>query len=148
MTAAHTSSPAPAKRKRAARPARIFDQDGNEVFVTLTCPHCGKTKPLRAFGLRKMADGKIRNCPWCSACRANPGVPVHLDAEMYAIRALAVSIGAAVYARAVGRQASAGARYAIMVAECGPMASTNAPTEAALDAKARCIRDHLGIKGW
>jgi hypothetical protein len=25
-----------------------------------------------------MADGKIRNAPWCKSCRANPGVPVHL----------------------------------------------------------------------
>jgi hypothetical protein len=63
---------------RAPRPARVFDQGGAEVFITMICPHCRATKPLRAFGLRKMGDGKIRNAPWCKACRARPGIPVRL----------------------------------------------------------------------
>ncbi len=63
---------------RALRPPRVFDADGREVFVSLRCPHCGKTRPLAQFGLRKMGDGKIRNCPWCKACRSHPGVPVRI----------------------------------------------------------------------
>jgi hypothetical protein len=27
-------------------------------------------KPLTMFGLRKMADGAIRNQPWCRTCRS------------------------------------------------------------------------------
>jgi hypothetical protein len=60
------------KPKRARRACRVFDEEGQEVFVRKTCPHCGKVKPLAAFGLRRMGDGKIRCCPWCSACRAKP----------------------------------------------------------------------------
>ena len=57
------------KRRRSA----IFDADGNEVFITLVCLKCHKTRPLAQFGLRKMADGAIRNQPWCRACRAAAG---------------------------------------------------------------------------
>lgn len=67
------------------RPARIFDVDGNEVFVSLRCLHCGETKPLAKFGLRRMGDGKIRNCPWCTACRSNaqkPAAESHEDLGM------------------------------------------------------------------
>jgi hypothetical protein len=55
---------------RAPRPCRVFDEEGNEVLISKLCPHCHRIKPLRDFGLRKMADGKIRCCPWCKACRA------------------------------------------------------------------------------
>ena len=67
-----------AKPTRKRRPARVFDADGNEVFITFTCPHCLRTRPLAQFGLRRMENGQIRNAPWCKACRARPGVPVRV----------------------------------------------------------------------
>lgn len=57
---------------RTARPARVFDAEGRPVLITMTCPQCRKTKPLSAFGLRRMGNGQIRNCPWCKACRSAP----------------------------------------------------------------------------
>lgn len=64
------------KRKPIA--AEVFTREGDEVLITLTCPHCQATKPLRAFGLRRMGNGQIRNCPWCKTCRANPGVRIEV----------------------------------------------------------------------
>ncbi len=65
--------PAVAKTESAPRPKRrrsaIYDADGNEVFITLVCLKCRKVQPLSQFGLRRMADGSIRNQPWCKACR-------------------------------------------------------------------------------
>ncbi len=58
----------PAKPRR--RRSSVFDADGNEVFITLVCLKCHKTRPLSQFGLRKMADGAIRNQPWCRTCRS------------------------------------------------------------------------------
>src|SRR5690242_9554470 len=57
-----------AKPKR--RRSSVYDADGNEVFITLLCLKCKKIRPLSQFGLRKMADGAIRNQPWCRACRS------------------------------------------------------------------------------
>lgn len=61
----------------AARPKRrrssVYDADGNEVFITLMCLKCHKMRPLSQFGLRKMADGAIRNQPWCRTCRSAAG---------------------------------------------------------------------------
>jgi hypothetical protein len=61
----------------AARPKRrrssIYDADGNEVFITLMCLKCHQMRPLGQFGLRKMADGAIRNQPWCRPCRSAAG---------------------------------------------------------------------------
>ena len=34
-----------------------------------TCTKCGKTKAGSAFGLRKMADGTVRNQAQCISCR-------------------------------------------------------------------------------
>jgi hypothetical protein len=62
---------APAKPKR--RRSSIYDADGNEVFITLMCLKCHKMRPLSQFGLRKMADGAIRNQPWCRPCRSTAG---------------------------------------------------------------------------
>jgi hypothetical protein len=62
---ANGAEPKP-KRRRSS----VFDADGNEVFITLLCLKCKKVKPLSQFGLRKMADGAIRNQPWCRTCRA------------------------------------------------------------------------------
>lgn len=33
------------------------------------CTDCGKWKPAGAFGLRRMADGMIRNQAQCKTCR-------------------------------------------------------------------------------
>jgi hypothetical protein len=62
---------AAAKPKR--RRSSIYDADGNEVFITLMCLKCHKMRPLSQFGLRKMADGAIRNQPWCRPCRSAAG---------------------------------------------------------------------------
>ncbi len=61
----------PAKPKR--RRSSVYDADGNEVFITLMCLKCHKMRPLSQFGLRKMADGAIRNQPWCRTCRSAAG---------------------------------------------------------------------------
>jgi hypothetical protein len=60
-----------AKPKR--RRSSVYDADGNEVFITLMCLKCHKMRPLSQFGLRKMADGAIRNQPWCRTCRSAAG---------------------------------------------------------------------------
>ncbi len=71
--------PEPARRREpvAAKPKRrrssVYDADGNEVFITLMCLKCHKMRPLSQFGLRKMADGAIRNQPWCRPCRSAAG---------------------------------------------------------------------------
>ncbi len=62
---------AAAKPKR--RRSSVYDADGNEVFITLMCLKCHKMRPLSQFGLRKMADGAIRNQPWCRTCRSASG---------------------------------------------------------------------------
>ncbi|HET7904606.1 MAG TPA: hypothetical protein VFM17_08600 [Candidatus Eisenbacteria bacterium] len=66
-----------AKREAPAKPRRrrssVYDADGNEVFITLMCLKCHKMRPLSLFGLRKMADGAIRNQPWCRTCRSGAG---------------------------------------------------------------------------
>jgi hypothetical protein len=65
------SAPGEAKPKR--RRSSVYDADGNEVFITLMCLKCHKMRPLSQFGLRKMADGAIRNQPWCRTCRSGAG---------------------------------------------------------------------------
>ncbi len=62
---------APEKPRR--RRSSVYDADGNEVFITLMCLKCHKMKPLGQFGLRRMADGAIRNQPWCRVCRSGAG---------------------------------------------------------------------------
>jgi hypothetical protein len=57
-------------KKPKRRRSSVFDADGNEVFITIVCLKCHKTRPLSQFGLRKMADGAIRNQPWCKTCRS------------------------------------------------------------------------------
>lgn len=61
----------PPKPKR--RRSSVYDADGAEVFITLMCLKCHKMRPLSQFGLRKMADGAIRNQPWCRTCRSAAG---------------------------------------------------------------------------
>ena len=62
---------APPRPKR--RRSSVYDADGSEVFITLMCLKCHKMRPLSQFGLRKMADGAIRNQPWCRTCRSAAG---------------------------------------------------------------------------
>lgn len=54
-------------RKR--RKAAVYDAEGNEVLISMVCLKCRQMRPLAMFGLRKMADGAIRNQPWCKVCR-------------------------------------------------------------------------------
>lgn len=61
-------APRPKRRKSA-----VYDAEGNEVFITLMCLKCHKMRPLSQFGLRRMADGAIRNQPWCRTCRSGAG---------------------------------------------------------------------------
>jgi hypothetical protein len=68
---ARRGADAPAKPKR--RRSSVYDAEGNEVFITLLCLKCHKMRPLSQFGLRKMADGAIRNQPWCRTCRSGAG---------------------------------------------------------------------------
>ncbi|MGZ3459226.1 MAG: hypothetical protein ACXU86_12075 [Archangium sp.] len=59
----------PRKRRKSA----VYDADGHEVLISLMCLKCRTLKPLAQFGLRKMADGAIRNQPWCRTCRSGAG---------------------------------------------------------------------------
>jgi hypothetical protein len=62
--------PAPAEKRPRRRKSAVYDAEGNEVFITLMCLKCHKMRPLSQFGLRRMADGAIRNQPWCRTCRS------------------------------------------------------------------------------
>jgi hypothetical protein len=63
------------KEPRKRRKSAVYDCDGNEVLITMMCLKCRAMKPLTQFGLRKMADGAIRNQPWCRGCRSGAGAP-------------------------------------------------------------------------
>ena len=71
------------KEPRKRRKSAVYDADGNEVLITMMCLKCRAMKPLGMFGLRKMADGAIRNQPWCRTCRSGAGTkkPKGQDAE-------------------------------------------------------------------
>jgi hypothetical protein len=58
---------------RRRRKTAVYDSEGNEVLITLSCLKCRQIKPLAQFGLRKMADGAVRNQPWCRSCRSVAG---------------------------------------------------------------------------
>jgi hypothetical protein len=58
------------KTPRKRRKSAVFDAEGHEVLITMMCLKCRTMKPLAMFGLRKMADGAIRNQPWCRPCRS------------------------------------------------------------------------------
>ena len=60
---------------RKKRKSAVYDHEGHEVLVSLMCLKCKALKPLAQFGLRKMADGAIRNQPWCRTCRSGAGTP-------------------------------------------------------------------------
>ena len=52
---------------------RVFLATGEEVFITQVCTKCRRARPLRSFGLRRMADRKIRSIPQCKVCRSGDG---------------------------------------------------------------------------
>jgi hypothetical protein len=58
---------------RKKRKSAVYDAEGHEVLISLMCLKCRTLKPLAQFGLRKMADGAIRNQPWCRTCRSGAG---------------------------------------------------------------------------
>lgn len=58
------------KQGRKRRKSAVFDAEGHEVLITMMCLKCRQMRPLAMFGLRKMADGAIRNQPWCRSCRS------------------------------------------------------------------------------
>lgn len=70
------------KEARKRRKSAVFDADGNEVLITMMCLKCRSMKPLAMFGLRKMADGAIRNQPWCRTCRSGAGAKKKPDATV------------------------------------------------------------------
>jgi hypothetical protein len=65
----------PGQPARKKRKSAVYDHEGQEVLITLMCLKCRSIKPLMQFGLRKMADGAIRNQPWCRGCRSGAGTP-------------------------------------------------------------------------
>ncbi|MGV3621896.1 MAG: hypothetical protein ACO1OB_13820 [Archangium sp.] len=70
------------KEARKRRKSAVYDADGNEVLITMMCLKCRSMKPLAMFGLRKMADGAIRNQPWCRTCRSGAGTKKKPDANV------------------------------------------------------------------
>lgn len=58
------------KQPRKRRKSSVYDAEGQPVLITMMCLKCRSMKPLAMFGLRKMADGVIRNQPWCRTCRS------------------------------------------------------------------------------
>jgi len=55
---------------------RVQDADGGVVLTNakFKCTNCKKWKGARAFGLRTMKDGTIRNQSQCIACRGGAGL--------------------------------------------------------------------------
>ncbi len=90
---------APRKRRKTA----IYDADGAEVLITLMCLKCKSMKPLSMFGLRKMADGAIRNQPWCRGCRSHAGTPKPKKGELSPEASAVQSVSAAPAAFAAGQ---------------------------------------------
>ncbi len=77
-----TDPDAPPKEARKRRRSAVFDAEGNEVLITMMCLKCRQMKPLGMFGLRKMADGAIRNQPWCRTCRSGAGTAKKKNEEL------------------------------------------------------------------
>jgi hypothetical protein len=133
--------PAPEKAKprepgqpRKKRKSAVYDAEGHEVLISLMCLKCRTLKPLAQFGLRKMADGAIRNQPWCRTCRSGAGTkkPKGKAGEAPEVIEAAVSAEVPVSAE------EAAAALQVMAAEAGLPESAladSAPDEAA-DAEA------------
>jgi hypothetical protein len=80
-TARAKNDPSAPKEVRKRRRSAVYDADGNEVLITMMCLKCRTMKPLGMFGLRKMADGAIRNQPWCRTCRSGAGTKKEKNVE-------------------------------------------------------------------
>ncbi|HLL01538.1 MAG TPA: hypothetical protein VK539_13195 [Myxococcaceae bacterium] len=109
--------PAPEKAKsrepgqpRKRRKSAVYDAEGHEVLISLMCLKCKSLKPLAQFGLRKMADGAIRNQPWCRTCRSGAGTK---KPKGEAAAAEAVEAAEAAEAEASGTEESAAALQVI-----------------------------------
>lgn len=76
---------APPKEARKKRKSAVYDADGHEVLITMMCLKCRSMKPLGMFGLRKMADGAIRNQPWCRTCRSGASAMKKKHEEVEAV---------------------------------------------------------------
>ncbi len=85
-------APSLPKEARKRRKSAVFDADGHEVLITMMCLKCRSMKPLGMFGLRKMADGAIRNQPWCRGCRSGAGTKKKPELEAPAIAAPAAEL--------------------------------------------------------
>ncbi|HYO57228.1 hypothetical protein [Archangium sp.] len=82
----------PRKRRKSA----VYDAEGHEVLISLMCLKCRTLKPLAQFGLRKMADGAIRNQPWCRTCRSGAGTRKPKDKATETLEAMAEAPAAVV----------------------------------------------------
>ena len=93
---ADPAAPKAPKEARKRRKSAVFDAEGHEVLITMMCLKCRQMKPLGMFGLRKMADGAIRNQPWCRGCRSGASTikkkPEELEPQ---VEAPAIAIEAA-----------------------------------------------------
>ena len=103
LTAVEAKKPAadpdaPPKEARKRRKSAVFDAEGHEVLITMMCLKCRQMKPLGMFGLRKMADGAIRNQPWCRTCRSGASTKKKPEVEEleHAPEAPAVQVAAPV----------------------------------------------------
>ncbi len=76
-------------QQRKRRKSVVYDADGHEVLISLMCLKCRTLKPLAQFGLRKMADGAIRNQPWCRTCRSGAGTRKPKDKDTGTLEAMA-----------------------------------------------------------
>jgi len=74
-----TKDPNAPKEPRKRRKSAVYDAEGHEVLITMMCLKCRTMKPLAMFGLRKMADGAIRNQPWCRTCRSGASTKKRAD---------------------------------------------------------------------
>ena len=91
-----TDPDAPPKEARKRRKSAVFDAEGHEVLITMMCLKCRSMKPLGMFGLRKMADGAIRNQPWCRTCRSGASTKKKPELEEIApVEAPVVELAAA-----------------------------------------------------
>jgi len=117
----------PARQPRKRRKTALFDSDGHEVLITLMCLKCRTMKPLAQFGLRKMADGAIRNQPWCRTCRSQAGTRPR-KGEQPAVNAAAPAPEASVFAGVASATAA--------LPEGGQDAVVTAPGEAYVPAPA------------
>ncbi len=89
-----TDPNAPAKEPRKRRKSAVYDAEGHEVLITMMCLKCRSMKPLAMFGLRKMADGAIRNQPWCRTCRSGAGTKKKSEVVEHETDEASVSVSA------------------------------------------------------